>query len=187
VDKPICLTYRANSHLEAQLPAEDGTFRKSMRLLASGVTIVASAHEGLRSGLTATAVCSLALSPPRILASINVAGETFKLVSQSRCMSINLLAQDHERLAGRFAAKRANEQEDRFLDGEWITGATGAPVLADALAALDCRVTNIIPLDSHAILIGEVERISFGAHRPPLIHFEAGFTTVLAPIPKNTA
>ena len=55
---------------------------------------------------------------------------------------------------------------------------TGAPLLADALAALDCRVTEIIPLDTHAILIGVVEDILFGPHREPLIHFEAGFTSI---------
>jgi flavin reductase (DIM6/NTAB) family NADH-FMN oxidoreductase RutF len=161
------------------MAAEDSTFRNSMRLLAGGVTIVASAFQGRRSGLTATAVCSLALSPPRILASINVQGHTYDIVTRSRCMSVNLLARDHEHLAERFAAKRAARDEDRFVHGEWKEHATGAPLLADALAALDCRVTDIIPLDTHAILIGVVEEVVFGSRRPPLIHFEAGFTSVL--------
>ena len=163
------------------MPAGDQTFRKSMRLLAGGVTIVTSAFEGKRSGLTATAVCSLALAPPRILASINVTGNTFQIVERSRCMSVNLLAKDHEHLAERFAAKRAALDEDRFIYGEWEERVTGAPVLADALAALDCRVTDIIPLDTHAILIGVVEDVLFGPRRPPLIHFEAGYTSVLVP------
>ena len=163
------------------MPAGDDTFRKSMRLLAGGVTIVTSAFEGKRSGLTATAVCSLALAPPRILASINVTGNTFQIVARSRCMSVNLLASDHEHLAERFAAKRAALDEDRFIYGEWKERVTGAPVLADALAALDCRVTDIIPLDTHAILIGVVEDVLFGPRRLPLIHFEAGYTSVLVP------
>src|SRR4051812_21017091 len=129
--------------------ADDALFRKSMRLLASGVTIVASAHEGRRGGLTATAVCSLALSPPRILASINMQGHTYGIVEKSQCMSVNLLAENQQHLAERFAAKRATEDADRFIDGNWTTRVTGAPVLTAALAALDCRVTNIIPLDTH--------------------------------------
>ena len=166
------------------MPAEDSTFRSSMRLLAGGVTIVATAFEGRRSGLTATAVCSLALAPPRILVSINMQGLTYEFVSRSRCMSVNLLAKDHENLAERFAAKRAARDENRFVLGEWKTKLTGAPLLTDALAALDCQVTEIIPLDTHAILIGVVEGVLFGPRRPPLIHFEAGFTS-LAPLPEN--
>ena len=162
------------------MTADDAVFRKSMRLLASGVTIVASAHDGRRSGLTATAVCSLALSPPRILASINVQGHTYEIVSKSRCMSVNVLSESQQELAERFAAKRASEDADRFIHGDWTTRTTGAPLLADALVALDCRVTNIIPLDSHAILIGEVVDIVFGPHAAPLIHFEAAYTSILA-------
>src|SRR4051812_875673 len=111
-----------------------------MRLLASGVTIVASTYEGRRSGLTATAVCSLALSPPRILVSINMSGHTYEMVSKSQCMSVNLLADTQQHLAERFAAKRASEDADRFIHGNWTQSITGAPLLADALAALDCRV-----------------------------------------------
>jgi flavin reductase (DIM6/NTAB) family NADH-FMN oxidoreductase RutF len=167
------------------VPAEDDIFRQSMRLLAGGVTIVASGFEGNRSGLTATAVCSLALSPPRILASINVQGDTYGLVRRSMCMSVNLLSLEHERLARRFATKRAMLNEDRFGAGAWVQRVTGAPVLADALAALDCRVTDIIPLDSHALLIGVVEDVVFGPARPPLIHFQAHYTSVLDAAPET--
>ncbi len=169
------------------MTAEDDIFRKSMRLLAGGVTIVTSAFEGRRSGLTATAVCSLALTPPRILASINIQGDTFGIVRRSRCMSVNLLSVEHERLARRFATHRAMLNEDRFSAGDWVKRSTGAPMLADALAALDCRVTQIIPLDSHAILIGLVEDILFGPPRPPLIHFESQYTSVLSAIPEKLA
>jgi flavin reductase (DIM6/NTAB) family NADH-FMN oxidoreductase RutF len=95
-------------------------------------------------------------------------------------MSVNLLAENQQALAERFAAKRASEDADRFVHGDWTTRVTGAPLLAEALAALDCRVTNIIPLDTHAILIGEVVDIVFGPHAAPLIHFQAAYTSLLA-------
>src|SRR5262249_14212702 len=117
---------------------------------------------------------------PRILASINVQGHTYEIVAKSRCMSVNLLAESHRELAERFAAKRAAEDADRFIHGNWTTKITGSPILADALASLDCLVTSIIPLDSHAILIGEVTDIVFGPHAAPLIHFEAAYTSILA-------
>jgi flavin reductase (DIM6/NTAB) family NADH-FMN oxidoreductase RutF len=161
------------------MTADDGTFKNAMRLLAGGVTIVATSFEGETSGLTATAVCSLALSPPRVLACVNHAGRTYELLAQSRIMSVNLLAEGHEDLARRFAAKRATQIEDRFANSEWRAAVTGAPLFADALAALDCRVTDIMPLDTHAILVGVVEAIHFGPRRKPLVHFEGGYTSLL--------
>src|SRR5262245_30155179 len=144
------------------MSADDATFKSAMRLLAGGVTIVATSFEGETSGLTATAVCSLALTPARVLACVNHGGRTYELLSKSRIMSVNLLGEGHEELARRFAAKRVSQQEDRFAGIDWRTASTGAPLLSDALAALDCRVTNIMPLDTHAILVGAVEHIHFG-------------------------
>ncbi|MSP93822.1 MAG: flavin reductase [Alphaproteobacteria bacterium] len=168
------------------MPAEDLTFRNAMRLLAGGVTIIATTWEGERSGLTATAVCSLALGPARVLASVNVQGLTYELVSKSRIMSVNMLAADHAGLAERFARRREGNGEDRFAGSDWRECKTGAPVLADALAALDCRVTDIVPIDSHAILIGTVEDILFGPPRQPLINFEGGFTSIAKDFPERT-
>lgn len=159
------------------MAAEDGTFRGAMRLLAGGVTIVATAYGGRRSGLTATAVCSLALSPPRVLASVNRRGSSYELIVKSGIMSVNLLGEDQEALAQRFAGRGAPE-EDRFALGDWRERVTGAPVLVDALAALDCRIADAVTIDSHAIFIGVVEDVIFGPRRQPLLHFDGDFTTL---------
>jgi flavin reductase (DIM6/NTAB) family NADH-FMN oxidoreductase RutF len=162
------------------MTADDATFKSAMRLLAGGVTIVATSFEGERCGMTATAVCSLALSPPRVLACVNHAGRTYELLSKSRIMSVNLLAEGHEEMARRFAARRTGPSEDRFANSEWRALKTGAPLFAEALAALDCRVTDIMPLDTHAILVGVVEAIHFGPRALPLVHFESGYTSLLS-------
>jgi flavin reductase (DIM6/NTAB) family NADH-FMN oxidoreductase RutF len=162
------------------MSADDAIFKSAMRLLAGGVTIVATSLNGENCGLTATAVCSLALSPPRVLACVNHGGRTYDLLSKSRIMSVNLLAEGHEDLARRFAAKRASQTDDRFIDSEWRTAVTGAPLFSGALAALDCRVTDIMPLDTHSILVGVVEDIHFGPRGRPLVHFEGGYTSLLS-------
>ena len=110
---------------------------------------------------------------------MNRRGHSYELIAQSRVMSVNLLAQDQEELAERFAGRNF-EGEARFGIGDWRERVTGAPVLADALAALDCRVAEIVPIDSHAIFIGVVEDVMFGPRRPPLLHFDGGFTTLSA-------
>jgi flavin reductase (DIM6/NTAB) family NADH-FMN oxidoreductase RutF len=165
------------------MPCEDTEFRQAMRLLAGGVAIIATAHNGQRSGLTATAVCSLAISPARILTCINLKGYTFELLSRSRCMSVNVLAEDHQCVADRFAGKLKMEDCDqRFVGSDWRAHVTGAPLLADALVALDCTISQMTILDTHAIVIGLVERATFGAVRPPLLHFDGGFMPRSCPL-----
>src|SRR6516164_620566 len=51
--------------------ALEGDFRKAMRTLASAVSIVSTAYDNRRFGMTATAVCSLSMQPPTILVCVN--------------------------------------------------------------------------------------------------------------------
>ena len=166
------------------MPCQDTDFRKAMRLLASGVTVIATAHNGRRSGLTATAVCSLALAPARILACINVAGYTYALLSGSRRASVNILAEDQQAVADRFAGRAGDaDRDDRFGGADWRSNGAGVPVLVGALAALECSIVQMSVLDTHAIDIGVVENAVFGPLRRPLIHFEAAYTTSPLPAP----
>ena len=52
--------------------------------------------------------------------------------------------------------------EERFATGEWITLATGAPVLASAVVAFDCRVIEIKAVASHNVIFGVVEAVRLG-------------------------
>jgi flavin reductase (DIM6/NTAB) family NADH-FMN oxidoreductase RutF len=170
------------------MPCQDADFRRAMRLLASGVTVIATAHNGQRSGLTATAVCSLALAPSRILACINLAGYTYELLARSRRASVNILAEDQRAVADRFAGRVSDTDSDsRFEGAEWRSNGVGVPMLVGALAALDCSIVQMSVLDTHAIVIGVVEHAIFGRLREPLIHFEAGYTTSPLPAPSVVA
>jgi flavin reductase (DIM6/NTAB) family NADH-FMN oxidoreductase RutF len=43
-------------------------FRRSMRALTSAVSIISTRYEGLNFGMTATAVTSVSMAPPSLLA-----------------------------------------------------------------------------------------------------------------------
>ena len=58
---------------------------------------------------------------------------------------------------------------------EWITLSTGAPVLADAIAAFDCLVEEAIERHSHAIILGAVVSLREGAEEPALAHRRGGY------------
>src|SRR5688572_13462897 len=90
----------------ATLPAEpeaDRATRKSMdsdkyrnvvRHQAGAVTIIAVGTPGQRTGLTATAVCSLTDSPPMVIACVNRNASAHAPIHSGQCFSINLLAND---------------------------------------------------------------------------------------------
>jgi flavin reductase (DIM6/NTAB) family NADH-FMN oxidoreductase RutF len=149
-------------------------FRVAMRRLTGAVSLVTTRTGEERCGLTATAVCSLSANPPRVLACINLSGRSYQAIANSRCMAINVLAAQHRPLAVAFATKGC----DPFArDNEWTRAATGAPILADALASFDCEVEQMMVTTTHAVVIGEVRHISYGSGGQPLLYLDGTFVT----------
>jgi flavin reductase (DIM6/NTAB) family NADH-FMN oxidoreductase RutF len=156
-------------------------FRIGMRQLAGAVNIIATRLGDRRRGLTATAVCSFSVDPARLLACVNVRGETFPMLAESRCMSVNVLGIDQEELARCFAGMLGDKGENLFKYGDWTELETGAPVLRNALASFDCTIDEMLVAHTHAILVGEVKDVLLGDPRGPLIYADRAFTTTVNP------
>lgn len=153
-------------------------FKLGMRSLAGGVTAVTTSHEGKNYGLTATAVCSVSMNPPRLLACVNCNGETYAAIQQSRKICVNFLSTEHQELAKRFAGMSELDGKDRFVESDWTYGVTGAPVLKGAVASFDCIVPAIIDTGSHGIVLGDIQSIENNPTSTPLLYFDAKFVTV---------
>jgi flavin reductase (DIM6/NTAB) family NADH-FMN oxidoreductase RutF len=128
-----------------------------MRRLAGGVTIVTTRLGDVRAGLTATSVCSLTAEPPRLLACVHREADAHGLILESRVFAVNVLAPAHQELADHFGGRDDSHGPARFTLGRWRSGATGAPVLADAAASFECRLVEAVAAGTHTIFVGEVE------------------------------
>jgi flavin reductase (DIM6/NTAB) family NADH-FMN oxidoreductase RutF len=152
-------------------------FRHAMRELASGVSVVATGRGDERAGCTATALCSLSLAPPSLLVSISRSSATLSRLRATGVFGVSILAAGHEELADRFAGRGGVNGAARFAGSSWITLATGAPLLRDALTGIDCSVQEIIERHTHAIVIGEVKAVrrNPGADAAALLHWRGGY------------
>jgi flavin reductase (DIM6/NTAB) family NADH-FMN oxidoreductase RutF len=155
--------------------AESANFRLAMREFASGVAIVTSANGKERAGCTATALASFSLTPPSLVICLERSSWTLSVLTQAGAFAVNILAAEHEALASRFAGRNGVEGEARFEEGEWSAMKTGAPVLVEALASLDCRVEEIVARHTHAVVIGDVQTVRVGSKRSGLLHWRSRF------------
>ena len=130
-------------------------FRTSLRLLASTVALVTAAHGDRRSGMTATAACSLSVDPPLMLVCVNRRSRTHGFMRESDRFCINYLGAQHGELA-RLFARQLEDLEDKFSIGEWGVSALGNPILLDSLATIECSVHRRIDEGTHSVFIGTV-------------------------------
>jgi flavin reductase (DIM6/NTAB) family NADH-FMN oxidoreductase RutF len=152
----------------------DEVFRRALSRLAAGVSIISTCKDDDRRGVTATAVCSVSASPPTILACVNTATGTCKMIEEVGRFAVNLLAEHHRPVAEAFAGRGGLQGDERFVHGDWVSGEGGLPVLETSLAALECRVDHMVIAGTHAVFFGIVEKVAF-AERTPLIFHEGSF------------
>lgn len=126
--------------------------RRIMGHFATGVTVVTTYQDGEIYGMTANAVTSLSLNPPLVLVAVDKSAAMHASLSTSRSFAINILRADQEALSRRFAMRGPKE----VADLNWIHAVSGAPIMADALAYVDCRLAEILPGGDHDIFIGEI-------------------------------
>ncbi|MBB4038448.1 flavin reductase (DIM6/NTAB) family NADH-FMN oxidoreductase RutF [Microvirga flocculans] len=150
--------------------AEVSDFRLAMREVAGAVTIVTAGKGEDRRGLTVTALCSLSTDPPSLIVCVNKSSEGHKMIQRYGSFCVNVVAGDHGERADRFAGRTGLRGEDRFAAEHWTTLATGAPVMADAIAVLDCDVIDALDRGTHTIFIGGVRAVQCEPNRPALVY-----------------
>lgn len=150
-------------------------FRSAMRQLAATVCVVTAGQGDARRGLTATAVCSLSMTPPSMLVCVNRLGEAHRAITVSGAFCVNILAADQHDVARRFAGQTGDAGENKFSFGEWSVLATGAPALDGAVVNLDCSLSSDVESESHSIFVGRVVQVRFGATQSPLLHYDRNF------------
>jgi len=154
---------------------EANGFRKAMGMRATGVAVVTTRdRHGEPRGFTATAVCSVSLVPPLMLACIDCSAECYQAFVEAETCAVHLLGEDQQLLSQRFARKGPR----KFEDIPHRSGITGSPILPDVLAYVECRIQARYPGGDHTILLGEVVSSSVTALedvQSPLIHFRGAY------------
>ena len=133
----------------------EAEFKAAMRQVAASVAIVTAHAGGRRNGLTVTAACSVAASPPTILVCINRNASAEALIEESGAFAVNFLTDRQHGIARLFSTSKLSPEE-RFANGEWGVLATGSPVLEGTVASFDCRVESRFVAGTHHIYLGRV-------------------------------
>ena len=151
-------------------------FKFGMRRLAGAVHLITTSDGENKQGLTATAVCSLTVSPPTLVACVNKSASAHNSILENRIFAVNVLAENQRNLAQLFADNTAVNK--RFESGEWRSGVTGAPVLSGTLCSFDCRLVESVDRSTHTLFVGEAVGVSYDDLTNPLMYFDGGYTTL---------
>jgi len=146
-------------------------FRNTMAHFGAAVSIVTTEGPGGRCGFTCTSVCSVSDEPATILACLNRRSQTNPIFRRNGIFCVNVLGTGQEDMSAIFAGQTGEKMAERFLHGTWDALITGAPVLRNAVGALDCAITETKECGTHTILFGKVAAVRLNSEREPLMYF----------------
>lgn len=122
-----------------------------------GLFVVTVTYDGAEHGMTANWVTQAAFEPPMVVVAIENGSKTIDMIRDARHFAVNLLQEGQRDLAAKLG--RTSEQAPQKLKGiKTKPGpASGAPVLAESLGWVECRVVATLPAGDHTLVLGEVE------------------------------
>lgn len=149
--------------------------KNTLRMIPYGLYVVTAKQGDRIAGMTVNFITQCSFTPPMIVVAMEQDSTTRLLVEECGGFAVNFLEDGQRELAGQLG-KRTATNPDKFNAIGWAAGNnSGAPILDEALAWLECRVQSTIVSGDHVVYLGEV--VEAGIHREgqPLSMASAGF------------
>ena len=136
--------------------------KTALRKIPHGVYIIGVKQDAQTNAFTGTWLTQVSFTPPRVALGVKRDTHSFQMIQADRVFSINILGKDQKSVAEHFV-KPATVVGEKLQGVAHRFGKTGAPILEQAIAYLECEVREIAnEQGDHAVVIGEV--VEAGVH-----------------------
>jgi flavin reductase (DIM6/NTAB) family NADH-FMN oxidoreductase RutF len=137
--------------------AYDKLRRRVLWSLPYGLYVVGSRHADERNAMTLNWATQLAFEPKLVGIGVEKPALTHRLVADGGVFSLCTINRADRALVRKFTKPVEVDTDAMTLNGfGFRDGITGAPILVDAVAWLDCEVRQAVDCGGHTLFIGEV-------------------------------
>jgi flavin reductase (DIM6/NTAB) family NADH-FMN oxidoreductase RutF len=114
--------------------------------------------------MTLNLAMQVAIEPKLVGVSVEREALTARLVEEGGVFALSILAREDRAVIRRFVKPAEDDIDAGTLAGHPVrSDVTGAPILAAAVAWVDCEVRRAVECGSHRLFVGEVVGCGFGA------------------------
>jgi flavin reductase (DIM6/NTAB) family NADH-FMN oxidoreductase RutF len=150
------------------------TFWRALGGRATGVVVATARGAEGPAGFLALSATHLTADPPTMLVAIDKRTAALAAVLHGKHFALNFLGRGDAALADMFGGKGDVRGAARFAPGRWGVLTTRAPVLNDAVGAIDCVLEETIERHAVMIAVGRVVDFMTGDGEP-LIFFRGAY------------
>jgi flavin reductase (DIM6/NTAB) family NADH-FMN oxidoreductase RutF len=125
------------------------------RRLTNGVYVIGAAGNGRVNAFTAAWLTQVSFEPLLLALSVNPQAASYPLLTASQCFAVSVLRHDQLELARHFGTVSGRDA-DKLAGVPWHAGRLGAPILDQAIAWLECRITATSEAGDHRLIVARV-------------------------------
>jgi flavin reductase (DIM6/NTAB) family NADH-FMN oxidoreductase RutF len=130
--------------------------KTTLRMIPYGIYVLtADDGKGNIAAATVNFVTQSSFAPPLVVVGVKADSGAYQVVKTAGSFALNMLGKDQKGLAFTFF-KPAAVAGGKISGQAYHAGTTGAPILSDAPAAVECRVKTVLAEGDHHIVLGEV-------------------------------
>lgn len=151
---------------------------KAFDHLVAGIAVLTAQHGDRLAGVTVGTVATASLHPPRLSVAVRRDHPACDLLLRSGSFAVNFLSDEQRDLCRRFS--EAMDQSFRLFEAvQYNRGvSSGAPILQQALAFVECSVAETVESGDHMVILGDIQDggslnegkplITIGSYKPTL-------------------
>ena len=148
-------------------------YRQVLGQFPTGVVVVtALPDDGHPVALTIGSFSSVSIDPPLVAFYPATTSSSWPRIREAGAFCVNVVSADQESLCRQFASK----SEDKFAGVEWRPApSSGAPIIAGAVAWIDCDLDTEQAAGDHYLVLGAVRALAVESGGSPLVFFRGGY------------
>ena len=136
--------------------------RRVLWTMPSGLYVIGSRAGDRLNGMTANWCMQVSFSPKLMAVSVEHGALTHTLIHEGKVFAVSLIDREDRAIVRKFTKPVDVDLDARTLNEvAFVTKTTGAPVLAGAVAWLDCQLRQEIDAGGHTVFVGEVVDAGF--------------------------
>ncbi len=138
--------------------------RRVMSTFPYGLFVVGARDGDRRNGMTANWITQLSFEPTkRVGVAVEKTAFTHELIASGGVFSLSVIAREDREIVRKFTKPVEVDAEASTLNGfSYRDGLSGAPILTQAAAWVDCRLVEQMDCGSHTFFVGDVIDAGFG-------------------------
>jgi flavin reductase (DIM6/NTAB) family NADH-FMN oxidoreductase RutF len=140
------------------------TKKTTLRMIPYGLYVLTAASGDRVAAATVNWVTQASFEPPLVAVGVKADSQAHALIKESKSFALNVLGKGQQAVA--FTFFKPAERQGHAISGQpFRAGTTGAPILTDLPAYVECTLEATVEKGDHSVFVGKV--VDAGLVRQP--------------------